>query len=94
MDALHTPAAASKDQIEAAYDQALTDIRAALHKLAETLEQNHYRYDMDGPMEYARAMLDDFQPYVRACRIAEEESDRLASEERRDLWRNTNQWGL
>jgi len=65
MDTLHTPAA-SKDQIEAAFSTALDDIRAALHKLAETLEQNHYRYDMVGPMNSAHDLLNDFEPYIRA----------------------------
>ena len=65
MDTLHTPAA-SKDQIEAAFSTALDDIRAALHKLAAALEQDHYKYDLKRPMDTAHDLLNDFEPYVRA----------------------------
>lgn len=59
-------AAASKDQIEAAFSTALDDIRAALHKLAAALEQDHYSYDLKRPMDTAHDLLNDFEPYIRA----------------------------
>ena len=88
MDTLHTPAA-SKDQIEAAFSTALDDIRAALHKLAETLEQDHYSYDLKRPMDAAHDLLNDFEPVYRAEADISAENARLAREEERELYRNT-----
>lgn len=84
----------TKSDLEAAFSEALDEVRATLHRLAEKLEQDHFAYDMRGPMDMARDMLCDFDPVCRA-REAIEESNRLAArEEERDLYRNSNQWGL
>ena len=84
----------SKDQIDAAFSEALDEVRATLHRLAEKLEQDHFTYDMKGPMDMAHDMLCDFDPYVRALDDLEESNRLAAREEERDLYRNTNQWGL
>jgi hypothetical protein len=73
----------SKDQIDAAFSEALDEIRATLHRLAERLGQDHYSYDMRGPMDVAHDMLTDFDPVCRAREEADEESRRIARAEER-----------
>ena len=73
----------SKDQIDAAFSEALDEIRATLHRLAEKLEQDHITYDMRGPMDAAHDMLSDFDPVCRARDAEAEENRRLARQEER-----------
>ena len=75
-------------KIDAAFSEALDEVRATLHRLAEKLGQDHYSYDMRGPMDVVHDMLTDFDPVCRAREEADEENRRLAREEERDLWRN------
>jgi hypothetical protein len=73
----------SKQEIDAAFSEALDEIRATLHRLAEKLGQDAYSYDMRGPMAMAHDMLTDFDPVCRAREEAEEENRRLARAEER-----------
>lgn len=73
--------------IDAAFSEALDEIRATLHRLAERLEQDHFAYDMRGPMNSAHDMLSDFQPVIRAREDAEAARAARARAEERDLWR-------
>lgn len=75
--------------IDAAFSEALDAIRSALHTLAEKLEQDHFAYDMKGPMDEAHDMLFDFEPVIRAREAEEQRNAELARAEERDLYRNS-----
>ena len=70
-------------QIDAAFSEALDEIRATLHRLAEKLGQDAYSYSTSGPMDAAHDMLSDFDPVCRAREEVEEEHRRLARQEER-----------
>lgn len=73
----------SKDQIDAAFSEALDEIRATLHRLAERLGHDAYSYSTTEAMNAAHDMLNDFEPVCRAREEAEEENRRLARAEER-----------
>ena len=78
----------TQKELDAAVDEAREAIRATLHKLAERLGQDHYKYDMRSPMDSVSDMLNDFEPVYRAEADISAENARLAREEERELYRN------
>ena len=85
----------TQKELDAAVDEAREAIRATLHKLAWRLGQDAYKYDMRGPMDSVSDMLKDFDPVCSARdEIEAEANSARAKAERRDLYRNTNEWGL